>query len=191
MGSGHDHIALDWVRGEIEQTLLLARNALELYADDRNDPTQLNFCLNHLHQVTGTLKMVELNGVAQVSHEMEGLCVALRENTVNNDDEALETLMGSLLHLQNYIESTHDALEEVPPQLTPVLNDLKAAKGESFAAGAFSPILKPMRPNRTLRLTCECRMPRWSRICESCASAFNRLWQILFETRRRMSILIF
>ena len=105
MGSSHDHIALDWVRGEIEQTLTLARNALELYATDRDEPTQVGFCLNHLHQVQGTLKMVELYGVAQVAQKMEELCLALRDGQVQSFEEALEALMASILRLQNYIES--------------------------------------------------------------------------------------
>ena len=137
MGSSHDHIALDWVRGEIEQTLTLARNALELYANDRDEPTQVGFCLNHLHQVQGTLKMVELYGVAQVAQKMEELCLALRDSQVQSFEEALEALMASILRLQNYIESATEALEDVPKALIPVLNDLKAAHGEALVTGSI------------------------------------------------------
>ena len=105
MASSHQNIALDWVRAEVDQTLLLARNALELFANDRSEPTQLNFCLSHLHQVVGTLKMVELYGAATVASQMEELCAALRDNSVASFDEALEALMAGILHLQNYLET--------------------------------------------------------------------------------------
>ncbi|WP_197472276.1 Hpt domain-containing protein, partial [Oleiphilus sp. HI0067] len=152
MASSHQNIALDWVRAEVDQTLLLARNALELFANDRSEPTQLNFCLSHLHQVVGTLKMVELYGAATVASQMEELCAALRDNSVASFDEALEALMAGILHLQNYLEAANEALADVPSTLVLVFNDLKAAKGEEFVAAGFHPDLagNAIEPNPVL-----------------------------------------
>lgn len=71
MGNHHDSIALDWVRGEIQDTLTQGQHALEAYVENRDDTARLRFCLNYLHQVHGTLQMVELYGAALLTEEME------------------------------------------------------------------------------------------------------------------------
>ena len=62
MGNG-DNFALDWIRGELESTLDQARAALESYAEGGREETRLRSCLTSLHQVHGTLRMLELEGV--------------------------------------------------------------------------------------------------------------------------------
>ena len=44
-------VALDWVRGEIEETLNQTQEALEAYIENREDVTRLQFCVTYLHQV--------------------------------------------------------------------------------------------------------------------------------------------
>ncbi|NRA23617.1 MAG: Hpt domain-containing protein, partial [Oleispira sp.] len=67
----HDYIALEWVKDEIEETLQQAQQALEAYVENTQDRTRLNFCLSYLHQVHGTLQMVEFYGAALLAEEME------------------------------------------------------------------------------------------------------------------------
>ena len=64
MSDRHDYLALDWVRGEIQETLNQAQQALEAFVDNPNDSTRMRFCQTHLHQVCGTLQMVEFYGAA-------------------------------------------------------------------------------------------------------------------------------
>ena len=92
MGNHHDSIALDWVRGEIQDTLTQGQHALEAYVENRDDTARLRFCLNYLHQVHGTLQMVELYGAALLTEEMEKLTQAVLNETVANTDEAVEVL---------------------------------------------------------------------------------------------------
>ena len=92
MGNNHDYIALDWVKGEIKQTLSQAQIALEAFVNDRNDTPQMTFCLNHIHQVHGTLQMVEFYGAALLAEEMEKLCQAIIEDRVATLQEAQEVL---------------------------------------------------------------------------------------------------
>ncbi|MBS3804289.1 MAG: Hpt domain-containing protein, partial [Oleiphilaceae bacterium] len=73
MANHHDSIALDWVRGEIQETLAQSQQSLEAYANNRDDTARLRFCLNYLHQVHGSLQMVELHGAAMLTEEMEAL----------------------------------------------------------------------------------------------------------------------
>ena len=54
MEEKRDLTALDWVLGEISESLNQSRQALEAYMGDVQDITQLRFCLTHLHQVYGS-----------------------------------------------------------------------------------------------------------------------------------------
>ena len=67
-----DYIALEWVKGEIEETLQQAQQALEAYVENPQDNSRLKFCLSYLHQIHGTLQMVEFYGAALLAEEMEG-----------------------------------------------------------------------------------------------------------------------
>ena len=65
MGDRHDYVALEWVKGEIAETLKQARPAQEAFVESPQDLTRLRFCLNYVHQVQGTLQMVEFYGAAE------------------------------------------------------------------------------------------------------------------------------
>jgi len=60
MTAKFDVSTLNWVKGEIDSSLDQARLALEAFVATLEDETQMGFCVMHLHQVNGTLQMVEL-----------------------------------------------------------------------------------------------------------------------------------
>ncbi|WP_197479629.1 Hpt domain-containing protein, partial [Oleiphilus sp. HI0132] len=143
MGNNHDYIALDWVKGEIKQTLSQAQIALEAYVENKEDTPQITFCLNYIHQVHGTLQMVEFYGAALLAEEMEKLCQALIEDKVASVQEALEVLMDSLLQLENYLEHIQKGQRDLPVVLLPILNDLRALQGQPLLSDTslFTPDL--------------------------------------------------
>ncbi|MBU2953066.1 Hpt domain-containing protein [Marinobacter sp. F3R08] len=145
MGNHHDSIALDWVRGEIQDTLTQGQHALEAYVENREDTARLRFCLNYLHQVHGTLQMVELYGAALLTEEMEKLTQSVLNETVANTDEAVEVLMQAILQLPQYLEHLASSQDDFPMVLLPLLNDLRAARGESLLSDTslFKPDLTP------------------------------------------------
>jgi len=151
MGNHHDSIALDWVRGEIQDTLTQGQHALEAYVDNRDDTARLRFCLNYLHQVHGTLQMVELYGAALLTEEMEKLTQAILNETVVNIDDAVEVLMQAILQLPQYLEHLGSSRDDFPMVLLPLLNDLRAARGESLLSDTslFKPDLTAARFNVT------------------------------------------
>src|SRR5690554_3700636 len=145
MGNHHDSIALDWVRGKIKNTLTQGQHALEAYVENREDTARLRFCLNYLHQGHSTLQMVELYGAALLTEEMEKLTQAVLDHTVTNVDEALEVLMQAILQLPQYLEHLGSSRDDFPMILLPLLNDLRAARGESLLSDTslFKPDLSP------------------------------------------------
>ncbi|PWU27555.1 hybrid sensor histidine kinase/response regulator, partial [Pseudomonas sp. RW407] len=155
MGDRHDYVALEWVKGEIAETLKQARQALEAFVENPQDPTRMGFCLAHVHQVRGTLQMVEFYGAALLAEEMEQLTQALIDQRVPSQGEALEVLMQAILQLPVYLDRIQSARRDLPMVVLPLLNDLRAARGEKLLSetSLFAPDLsggKPLLPHDAL-----------------------------------------
>ncbi|SDU28728.1 hybrid sensor histidine kinase/response regulator [Halopseudomonas salegens] len=132
MGDRHDYVALDWVKGEISATLQQARQALEAYVAQPDDSTRLRFCLTYIHQVHGTLQMVEFYGAALLAEEMEKLAQAMMHGQASNIDEALEVLMQAILQMPVYLDKVQSGRRDLPMLLLPLLNDMRSARGEKL-----------------------------------------------------------
>ncbi|OWJ90745.1 hybrid sensor histidine kinase/response regulator [Pseudomonas sp. A46] len=148
MTDRHDYVALEWVKGEIAETLKQARQALEDFVENPQDPTRMRFCLNYIHQVQGTLQMVEFYGAALLAEEMERLALALMEGRTANRGEALEVLMQAILQLPPYLDRIQSARRDLPMVLLPLLNDLRAARGDNLLSetSLFAPDLSSVMP---------------------------------------------
>ncbi len=147
MADKRNFAALDWVITEIDDTLKDARQALEAYVEDPKDSTRIRFCLTHIHQVHGSLQMVEFHGASLLAEEMEHLSQALMEGKVTSTPEAQEVLMRSLLQLPNYLEHAKAQKEDNPGVVLPLLNDLRAVRNQSYLSetNLFSPNLQRVK----------------------------------------------
>src|SRR5690554_4116371 len=154
MANNHDYVALDWVRGEIEETLNQARQALEAFVGNPDDLSRMRFCLNYIHQVHGTLQMVEFYGAALLAEEMEKLAQAMLNQEVPHQEEAQEVLMRAILQLPSYLERIQTGKRDLPVILLPILNDLRASRGENLLSdnSVFTPDLSPARDRKSTRL---------------------------------------
>ena len=143
VGNQLDANVLGWVKSELDETLGQARSVLEVYVENPDDESQLRFCLNYLHQVYGTLQMVELYGASLAAEEMERLVEALVEDKVSNRNDAYEVLIRGILQLPDYLEQLLHGQADMPMVLLPLLNDLRAARGESLLSenAMFAPDL--------------------------------------------------
>ena len=146
--SNVDANTLKWVKSEIDETLKQAQTALEAYVEDTNDESQIRFCINYLHQVYGTLQMVELHGAGLAVEEMEKLALAILEDKVSNREDAYETLMRGILQVPDYLEHLLAGNPDMPVVLLPLLNDIRAARNEALLSeGAlFTPDLSVTAP---------------------------------------------
>ena len=143
-----DTNTLQWVKSEIDETLKQAQTSLEAYVEDTADESQMRFCINYLHQIHGTLQMVELHGAALAIEEMEKLSQAIFDDEVNNKDDAYETLMHGILQVPDYLEHLLAGNPDMPVVLLPLLNDIRAARNEALLSeGAlFTPDLSVTAP---------------------------------------------
>jgi chemosensory pili system protein ChpA (sensor histidine kinase/response regulator) len=127
-----DFTTLNWVKQELDETLRQARQALEAYAEDTADSSLMRFCATYLHQVQGTLRMVELYGAAMVVEEMERVAQALLDGQIRNKDDAFEALLRGTVQLPDYLERLQSGHKDIPIVLLPLLNDLRACRGEKL-----------------------------------------------------------
>ncbi|MFZ5635647.1 MAG: Hpt domain-containing protein, partial [Pseudomonadota bacterium] len=129
----HDAIeysALGWVKPELDETLRLVRVEVEGFADDPSDTSRMRVSAELLHQVQGTLRMVELYAPAMVAEEMEQLSLALQNGQVADRDGACSALMRGVVLLPDYLERLQSGHKEISIVLLPMLNELRAARGE-------------------------------------------------------------
>lgn len=161
MGDRHDYVALEWVKGEIAETLKQAGYALEAYVDNPADEAQLLFCLSYIHQVHGTLQMVEFFAAALLAEEMEQLVQALLDDQLSNRDEAFEVLMQAILQLPVYLDRIQSARRDLPMAVLPLLNDLRATRGEPLLTEStlFTPKLPPSNPPLSERRIAQLSVP--------------------------------
>ena len=124
-----DHTALGWVKPEIDEALRQARIELEAFAEAPGEPAPMATCMGHLHQVQGTLRMLELQAPAMVAGEMEQLATALRDGATGDRDEALAVLMRGVVQLPDYLERLQGGHRDIPIVLLPLINELRAARG--------------------------------------------------------------
>ncbi|MBC6941197.1 MAG: hybrid sensor histidine kinase/response regulator [Xanthomonadales bacterium] len=141
--------ALSWVKPALDTTLAQAREALELHVEDPTHPQALRDCASHLHQVQGTLRMVELYGAAMVVENMERIADALVADSVRQRDEAYSVLMRGMVQLPDYLERLQSGHKDIPIVLLPLLNDLRAVLGENLLSESalFTPNLAAPLPD--------------------------------------------
>ncbi len=162
--------ALSWVKPALDATLTQAREALERHVEEPEHPDALRECAQSLHQVQGTLRMVELYGAAMVVENMERIADALVADTIRKRDEAYSVLMRGMVQLPDYLERLQSGHKDIPIVLLPLLNDLRAVLGENLlsesalftpdlgvalpesAAGAAQPLPPAELRTQTLRL---------------------------------------
>ena len=197
-----DFTTLNWVKQELDETLKQARQALEAYVDDPADNSLMRFCATYLHQVQGTLRMVELYGAAMVVEEMERVAQGILDGSVKPQDETYSVLMRGIVQLPDYLERLQSGHKDIPIVLLPLLNDLRATRGEKLLTESvlFNPDLSATLPEAAagaraalsslelraqgarLRTAFQLSLLRWIRD-EAAAAQLDRLIDVLDRVR--------
>ncbi len=145
-----DSGTLGWVKTEIDETLKQARVALEAYAENPSDSARLRFCATYLHQVLGTLQMVELDGAAMLAQENELLAEAVLSGKVKAENSTFDILTRGILSLPDYLSRLQFGQPDLPLRLVPLINELRAARGAApmHEMDLFNPDLSVRPPSR-------------------------------------------
>jgi chemosensory pili system protein ChpA (sensor histidine kinase/response regulator) len=121
--------ALDWVRGELDETLKQAAQSLEFFVENTGDEYELASCAEALHQVIGTLRLVQLDGAVLYAEQMVDLLDAVRDDRVERSEAIFEALMRGLLQLPAYLEYIQAGGADLPQALLTEINELRQLGG--------------------------------------------------------------
>ncbi|WP_440811855.1 Hpt domain-containing protein [Pseudomonas syringae] len=148
MADRHDYVALEWLKGEIAETLRQARQALDAFIEEPTNRAAMADCLDLVHQVHGSLQMIEFYGAALLAEEIEQLALAVQQNRVSHPVESEQLLIQAMSQLPVYLERIHSARRDLPLVVLPLLNDLRSARGESLLSetSLFAPQLVSVPP---------------------------------------------
>ena len=138
---------LDWLLDEIESSLKMAFEELEAFIGNPDDETRIRFCLGHLHQIWGPFKILECQGAILIAEELENVANGLLDKSINNQTEAVEVLVQSIIKLPLYLRQIRNYGEDRPEALILLLNDLHLVQGKPLVSeGAmFSPDLSSVK----------------------------------------------
>ncbi|MDG2276573.1 MAG: Hpt domain-containing protein [Pseudomonadales bacterium] len=145
MASSRENFALDWIKPDLLETLDDARLALDDYAEQSGGEARLRACLTSLHQVHGTLLMLELKGVTLLADHLEQGVQALLDDAVVARNKCSETLMQGILELPGYLEELQRGGHDQETTFLPLVNEIRAylaaepiddPAGRSLNAGA-------------------------------------------------------
>ena len=123
--------ALAIVSDELMETIRNAQLALEDCVDGRGGSAALVRAGELLHQARGALQITETYGAALLAEEMELGCkylAALRAGKGRED--GLDALTRAMVQLPVYIERLLGGGRDIALVLLPMLNDLRASRGE-------------------------------------------------------------
>ncbi len=139
---------LSWVKGEIDQSLSRAREAINEYTQ-KADPTVLRFARTHLHQAHGALAMVNLDGAPVISQLLESLLQQVAEQ--KHDIKAVLPLIDQALNqLRHYLDDLMAGELPQPLKLATAYLSLCQACGlrPGHPADLFFPDLSVRAPKR-------------------------------------------
>ncbi|MBT8092228.1 MAG: hypothetical protein KJN77_04270, partial [Gammaproteobacteria bacterium] len=123
--------SLSIISTELRETIRKAHVALEDCVDGHGGTAGLVRTGELLHQARGALLLSETYGAALLVEEMELVCTylsALRAGSGRND--GLDALTRAMVQLPVYVESLLAGGRDIALVLLPMLNDLRAARGE-------------------------------------------------------------
>lgn len=118
------------ISNELLESIRGAHAALEDCVDGPGGVGALERCGELLHQVSGALRLAETYGAALLAEEMEGVCRYLITLRSGKRDDGLEALTRSMVQLPVYIERLLRGGRDIALVLLPILNDLRAARGQ-------------------------------------------------------------
>jgi chemosensory pili system protein ChpA (sensor histidine kinase/response regulator) len=123
---------LSWITAEVDQALTRVREQIAKFAAAPGDVALLKPCPEHLHQVSGALRMVGLAGATRFCEEIEGGLAGL--DGARPSSQAVGVIDKAVLALKEFVDGLERGQSNVPLRLFPVYRELKTLQGKSDAA---------------------------------------------------------
>lgn len=129
--------SLSLVRDELFATIAEAEQSLEHFIADRNNGSLLQQAVEALHQIRGTLNLIELTGAELLAQELMRSATDVPVAAGADHDSQLAALTSGLYVLLHYLESVDASRQEMPELLLPAINSLRKASGQAPLPDSF------------------------------------------------------
>ena len=141
---------LSWVRGEVDQALTLAADAL---GRAEAEPDQLQFARSHLHQARGALSIVGLDGLCQFAEILDGLLAGMIDGSLPTDADRIALGRRGCSTMANYLGELVSGAQDQPLRVFSLYRDIARASGKDDVSPAdlFYPDTSRRLPRRKLR----------------------------------------
>lgn len=119
-------------------TIQHATNQLEQFISSRERQDLLQGCLDHLNQILGVMRIVQLQGADLLAAEMVAALNTVPAGADNSYDELLASLSSASFVLARYFEYAQQYERAIPVMLLPFINELRAThKDKPLPEGSF------------------------------------------------------
>ena len=140
---------LTWVKGELDNALNAAQQALQDWNGEDLNP--LKIAAAHLHQVYGALQIVDLQGVSLLTAETEHLLLGMSNQLERRTPAAADAALRAIEALKSYLDNLVAGAPHAELQLTPVYQAVVIQRGGEPPAPSdlFFPNTDARPPKRT------------------------------------------
>src|SRR6266513_2930525 len=124
-----DATILSWITAEVDQALENVRDSIAQFSASPHDPAALSICPEHLHQVSGALRMVGLSGATRFCEAIEGSF-----SGANGSRPSLASIViidRAVLALKQFVDDVARGQANVPLRLFPVYRELAWLRGQA------------------------------------------------------------
>ena len=123
-----DTTLLSWINAEVERALTLVQDSIAKFSASPENDAVLEPCPEHLHQVSGALRMVGLNGATLVCEAIEGSFAGI--NGQRPSVQTIGVIDRAVVALKNFVGELARGQADVPLRLYPVYRDLSGLIGK-------------------------------------------------------------
>ena len=124
-----DTTLLSWINAEVERALTLVQDSIARFSAAPENDAVLGPCPEHLHQVSGALRMVGLNGATLVCEAIEGSFAGIGAAKPNAD--TMGVIDRAVVALKNFVGDLARGQADVPLRLFAVYRDLSGLLGKN------------------------------------------------------------
>jgi len=123
-----DQTLLSWINAEVERALTLVQDSIAKFSAAPENDAVLQPCPEHLHQVSGALRMVGLSGATLVCEAIEGSFAGIAG--ARPTPENIGVIDRAVMALKNFVGELARGQADVPLRLFPVYRDLSGLNGK-------------------------------------------------------------
>jgi len=141
---------LTWVKSEIDQALSHAAESLQAALGSEDSSAKIQFAQNHLHQASGALSIIGLDGLTKFAAALDLFLAALVRGELPLDESQITLARRALASITNYLEELVHGAPDQSLRLLPLYRELVLARGEAAPSPAdlFFPDLSVRIPQR-------------------------------------------